>query len=267
MDDTLLRSDKTIGPATKEAISKAEAAGRIVTLCTGRSVVELDDYLPDLPGVAYAVCTSGSVIYDIKNRKILEATAIPEETVISILEWAEDHSLIPILLTDQTIVQKKDMPRMEEFHIAHYVPLYENHATFIENALAEYKANPYPIVKINLQHKTPEDRAATRKHFEDLGLPLAIVDAEAAMLEFNPAGVNKGVAFLKLCELLHIDAAESIAVGDGENDENVLRVAGLGIAMGNSVPLIRDLCPVHVADCNHDGCAEAIYQYLMRGDN
>ena len=52
-------------------------------------------------------------------------------------------------------------------------------------------------------------------------------------------------------------------VGDADNDREVLQTAGLAIAMGNAADHIKALADVVVADCNHDGCAEAIEKYLL----
>lgn len=55
MDGTLLRSDHTIDPETVAALGRADEAGKTVVLATGRSASELQDYLPVLPMVRYAV--------------------------------------------------------------------------------------------------------------------------------------------------------------------------------------------------------------------
>ena len=54
-----------------------------------------------------------------------------------------------------------------------------------------------------------------------------------------------------------------IAVGDADNDESMIREAGLGIAMGNANESIKGLADVIVADNDHDGCAQAIDEFLL----
>ena len=81
---------------------------------------------------------------------------------------------------------------------------------------------------------------------------------------FGGKGVSKAVGLRKLCEHLHIPISETIAVGDAPNDLEVLKAAGLAVAMGNSRQQILDMADVVVSDCDHDGCAEAIHQYLLR---
>ena len=90
-----------------------------------------------------------------------------------------------------------------------------------------------------------------------------MVDAENSSLEITAKGVDKGVGLTMLCEALQIPIAATIAVGDADNDIRVLETAGLAVAMGNAADHIKAISDVTVADCEHDGCAEAIYQYLL----
>ena len=68
---------------------------------------------------------------------------------------------------------------------------------------------------------------------------------------------------MQLCEYLGIPVEETIAVGDADNDIEVLKTAGLAIAMGNAAEHVKAIADVMVADCDHDGCAEAIGKYLL----
>ena len=90
-----------------------------------------------------------------------------------------------------------------------------------------------------------------------------MVHAESSSLELTATGVDKGVGLTKLCEALGIPVSASIAVGDADNDLSVLRTAGLAVAMGNALDSVKAVSDVTVADCDHDGCAEAIYKYLL----
>ena len=67
----------------------------------------------------------------------------------------------------------------------------------------------------------------------------------------------------RLCEHLGIEIDETIAVGDADNDLNILETAGLAIAVGNANEHVKAVAAVVVNDCDHDGCAEAIDKYLL----
>ena len=54
-------------------------------------------------------------------------------------------------------------------------------------------------------------------------------------IEFNHQGVNKGQGLKKLAELLHVDIKDTIAIGDNFNDLSMIKVAGLGVGVQNTV--------------------------------
>ena len=90
-----------------------------------------------------------------------------------------------------------------------------------------------------------------------------LANAEQASLEISAVGVTKGTGLKKLCEHLGISLEETIAVGDADNDIDVLKTAGLSVAMGNANDTVKSICDVVVSDCDHDGCAEVIEKYLL----
>ena len=91
----------------------------------------------------------------------------------------------------------------------------------------------------------------------------ALALAESTSLECSAKGIDKGVGLKKLCEHLGLPLEQTIAVGDADNDTMALKTAGLSIAMGNATEPIKALADVIVADCDHNGCAEAIDKYLL----
>ena len=67
MDGTLLNSWKQISEHTLEAINRAFDAGKEVILSTGRCVAELREYFKRIPRLRYVVCSSGAILYDVKE--------------------------------------------------------------------------------------------------------------------------------------------------------------------------------------------------------
>ena len=82
-------------------------------------------------------------------------------------------------------------------------------------------------------------------------------------LEITAQGVNKGSALELLCSFLKLPLSETAAVGDGANDVQLLRTAGLGIAMENAAPALRAAADAAVPDCDHEGAAIAMERCLL----
>jgi hydroxymethylpyrimidine pyrophosphatase-like HAD family hydrolase len=75
--------------------------------------------------------------------------------------------------------------------------------------------------------------------------------------------VSKGNAVAKLAEIYNIKPAEIITLGDNENDISMIEYAGLGVAMGNAVQLLKDKADYITADYMDDGVAQVIEKFIL----
>ena len=263
MDGTLLSSDKTILKSSKQAIQKAADAGKIVVLSTGRGPAELADYIPDVPSLRYMICVSGALIYDLQKQCAVYRTAIAPDVVKQLIDFAELETARAQLLTDRSIVQRDFFEHMDKYHMSAYVPLYDRCADKWENMPEQFAQDPFPVEKVNLYHLDTDSRMRTKQRIEAADLPVELAFSEYSSLECSAFGIDKGTGLKRLCEALHIPLQQTIAVGDAENDLGILRTAGLAVAMGNAAQSVQDIADVTVADCDHDGCAQAIERYLL----
>ncbi len=263
MDGTLLNKEKKISPGCKEAIEKALAAGKQVVLSTGRCRPELTEYRELIPGLRYVNGTSGAMVYDFQEQKELYANRIEAEVVKELFALAKKEEAMLHILDEKSFEQTDQLAHLDRYGMGVYQEMHARTAEVHEDLYGFYTANPFPAEKVNLYHQSMESRARTKERIRALGLPVEMVDAECASLEITARGVDKGVGLKKLCEALGIPVNATIAVGDADNDISVLRTAGLAVAMENALEQVKEIADVTVADCDHDGCAEAIYKYLL----
>ena len=261
MDGTLLNSEKKISEETQHMIQQAFEAGKEVILSTGRCMAELQDYLKILPGLRYAICVSGALVYDLKEKKKIFTRGIPLALAEQILEASKKEDTMVQVLTMESIVQSDRISCMSRYGMGQYQSMFERITRKVDDIYAFYGEYIREAEKINLYHRTVEDRERSRERLKALELELA--DAEETSLECSALGVTKGLGLQKLCEYLNIPMAQTIAVGDADNDIDILKAAGLSIAMGNANETVKGICDVVVSDCDHDGCAEAIRRYLL----
>ncbi len=261
MDGTLLNSKKEISRKSLEWIKKAVDSGKEVILSTGRSVAELSGYIEQIPGLRYINCVSGALVYDLKEDKKIYSNAMSAETVKKILEISRFEDCMPHIMTDDSIIQKCDYENMEHFQMENYIPLFEKVAMKVDDIRKFYEEHNFPVEKFNIYYPTPEERAHMKERLR--GLDVELIYVENTSLEISAKGVTKGVGLLKLCEHLGISPEDTIAVGDSDNDIEILKTAGLSVAMENANETVKELCDVTVADCDHDGCAEAVEKYLL----
>ena len=257
IDGTLLNSRKEIPPEAAQAVRTVVAAGKTVAFATGRAVSELPDLTSRLPEVRYAVCASGACLYDIWENKAFGLQPVPAARVKEILAVAHTKDTMPqLVLPYLDIIQASHMENLEHFNMGVYRPLYEHAMTLVPDIWAFAETSDEPVLKVNIYHAQVPDRIVTRAQLESPDLEL--VYSEVSSVECSPAGVNKGTGLQRLCGLLGIPAEACIAVGDAENDIPMLRIAGLGVAMGNATDNVKNAADLVVSDLDHGGCAEAI---------
>ena len=261
MDGTMLTSRKTISLATINAIDRVIKQGAAVTLCTGRGVAELKDYADELSGIPYGILNSGGCVYDFTARRPISRTLLNDSILIKCIRAAREAAAMPYLLTeDASVAQQEDIRDVSVFQMGVYQPMYDRIATVVPDLETYVREHLGRSLKLCIYHRDPETREQTRRAVEHLDIQLT--NAETTSLEVSPKNVTKALGLQILCRYLHISAHESIVVGDADNDIEVLKAAGLSVAMGNANERVKRQCDVVVSDNDHDGIVEVIDRFF-----
>ena len=106
---------------------------------------------------------------------------------------------------------------------------------------------------------------ATRAELQTLvGDKAIITQAVPEYIEVMPLGVSKGEGVLWLLDKMNVNPANVMALGDGENDLEMLQMVGLGVAMGNAHARVKAVADVVVGSNESAGVAEAIEQFVLK---
>lgn len=261
MDGTLLDSQKRIRPDSLKMIDIATKAGKIVCLSTGRCLPELKDYELALSSMPYFICISGALIYDNKNHSVLSSTSIPDKTAKQLFERVKNKDLMIHILSDKSILEKDKIEQMPLFHMKNYMNAFRKIVYQVDDIVKAYETEKFPLYKINLFSKSVEKREQLLKDLADINLTYTF--SEITSLECTAKGVSKAAGLEILCKKLNIPLEKTIAVGDADNDLEIMKSAGLSVAMGNANEKIKSIADVIVKDNDSGGCAQAISDFLL----
>lgn len=262
MDGTLLDSRKRISEGTLQAVREAVRAGKAVVLSTGRPLSALAPYRHQLGSIRYGVLSSGAVLYDFQEERVLARSVFGQEELEALEPVTRQEDIMPLVMENGRIwLEEGSLQRLPHYRMEAFGPLYRETAGWKPDIRAFLLTGGEGFEKINLFHTDAEAKARTRARLSSL--PLELADSEETSLEVSPAGICKGNGLLRLCDLLGVPAGESIAVGDSDNDLTMIKAAGLGVAMGNANHSVKAAAKAEVSDCDHDGCAEAIRRFLL----
>jgi len=92
-------------------------------------------------------------------------------------------------------------------------------------------------------------------------MPVRVLDTNFAIHLQSP-GVNKGTALLEVADALGIEARDFLAVGDSENDIEMLQNAGLGVAVANGQTAVLEAADYVTKNMYGDGVVEAINRFF-----
>lgn len=278
MDGTLLDPNQEISRTNQEMIRKAQAAGLIFVIATGRSFTEA---IPPIEktGLKFPMITSnGAQIFD-ANHKMLALEEIPKDQGIQIaqilkksgvyFEIATDrgvystnqaervtHSAQSILKNNPDISPQKAIA-MSSNYLARlaveYVPTYEILFTNSSIHLLKFMA-------FSLNERNPLSALKDRL----LELPnLKVTSSAAGNIEINQIKAQKGKALARFAAMNDLSAKEIMAIGDSENDLNMLETAGLSVAMENALEDVKEKVDWITGINSEDGVAMAIRRLLQ----
>ena len=168
--------------------------------------------------------------------------------------------MIHLLTLNDSIAAQKDISQMEKFHMGIYQSMFDKICIRCDDFKKFVLDNPGKVLKVNLYHLTPESRDRTVERMKKFDLNL--VFAEGTSLEASPKNISKGSGLIELCNILKISVDECVAVGDAPNDLEILKTAGVAVAMGNATDEIKKIADLVTADNDHDGVVKVIEKFF-----
>lgn len=254
IDGTLVSSrHKLPSSATLHAIAALQRAGVLVVIATGRSYFVADERTLGFRA-DYSVCTNGAYAVGRTGEHLYDERLTLDQT-LRILQLCE----------------KYDCPLGFAFSDANYV--YRKYVWYSEK---------YSELVGELEYVLDgEDRT---RHLRDLPYTAFAFVPDAQMREFciqNPdltatayapgmydvfrSDLNKARGLQRLLDSLGVPRERVAAIGDGENDREMLEFAGCGIAMGNAPQSLKQIADRQTGTVDQDGAAAAI-NWLLSGN-
>ena len=113
----------------------------------------------------------------------------------------------------------------------------------------------------------PEMAAEAEKIYaEKFGDKLCISRSEPFFVEITPKGIDKAASLERFCKMTGNKRKDMIACGDGFNDLSMIKYAGLGVAMENAQPVVKDAADYVTASNDEDGVAKVIHKFILKDD-
>lgn len=243
IDGTLIDMDrKEISEKTLEALKRLKERSILLCLATGRGPLSL----PRFDGVEFDAFLTFNGSYCYERERTIFSIPLPCEDVETVIQNAAALGRpVSIATKDQMVANGKD------------------------EDLIEY----YSFAKREVEVSPDFDKAAQGEVYQLMlgcrraDYPMLLRGTRRAKIaawwdraaDIIPADGGKGVGIGEILAYYHLDRSQALAFGDGDNDIEMLRAVGRGVAMGNASEGLKaaadDICG-HVAE-------DGIYHYCL----
>lgn len=256
MDGTLLNSESEISPRNAEAIHSAEKAGIKVVLATGRPIQGVRKYLAHLGLCGPVITYNGAVVADSVTEEILYEQSMSRSDAELALRLGQEYdTTMCIWSRGQLYANKLDDRAYDYMKISGVEPILVTDFTeILDRGIT--KILWYDDVK--MIGRMPAEMAT--KGFCETSFCLS----RPYFLEFFSSRASKANAIAKLCEMYGITPDEVVVFGDAPNDLPMIEFAGLGVAMGNALPELKEVADTITVTNDEDGVA-AVIEGILRG--
>lgn len=257
LDGTLLNDEKYINAKTKDILFKVKEAGHQIMIATGRPYRASEPYYRELSLTTPIVNFNGAYVHHPFNRlwqpihNPLQLGIVHDVVEsVSILEYenliAEVKDDVYIHTADDRLNDLLSMgnPRITIGSLKE--TLKENPTSLLIQA-EDYHV---PIIRRHLQ----EVHAELIEH-RRWGAPFPVI-------EIVKKGLSKAVGIAHIAKEMQIPRERIIAFGDEDNDLEMIDYAGIGVAMGNAIPELKQIANEITITNNEDGIAKVLIERL-----
>lgn len=263
LDGTLLSYDKKVSIENINAIQEAIKNGVRICIATGR-IYKFVDHIKEMIGNDIEVIASnGALILKDSNEFILNPLSYDE--VLKINDLIKDYDVEIYLNTEEDIISEGSIPNDYTYKVTNKVFQNKHKVNIIENysfsRLSE--DNKYNILKIVIMNKNNLDEVNRVRKILEYTKEYEIASSEPQYCEINKKGISKGIAVEKLARIYDICIDDVICIGDGGNDVEMLKRAGVAVVMENGMDNVKALADYITDDNNNSGVARAINRLIL----
>lgn len=258
LDDTLLAPDLTIPEPSKEAIRRARELGVAVILATGRMFRSALPYARELDLHLPLIAYNGALVREVDSNDVVSHTPIPREIARSIARYCTLGGLdLNVYLNDDYFVARRT-PAVEYYEAIS--GLTAQVAGDLDSLLREAPDDPTKLLIVAEPEEAGDLAARLAGMYPGT---LNVMRSRPRFVEIVREGVDKWPGVLAIAQRLKVNPANIMAMGDGANDREMIRRAGLGICVPHAPAAVKVEADYVTHEDNGLGVAEAIERFVL----
>ena len=263
LDGTLLTDDKRISEPNLQAIHNAVSRNIYFVPATGRTLHTLPENILELDCVNYIITSNGAAIVNIKTGETVYKKQLSSKTGADIIDFAEKLGvMVEIFIDGRAYVLKKFTDDLVYYGVN---PKFVKWYMDTRNVVDKYDyllKNDTTLENINIIFND-FDKKVEMQELLTSSFEVEITNSIGNNLEVGEKGCSKGTAIEELIKIFGLKMDEIMCLGDNANDFDMIKRAGLGIAMDNGEEQVKAVADYIARSNNSDGFAEAVYKFVL----
>lgn len=261
LDGTLVTDDKKLTDSTIKNVKRALKKNVKIIISSARAFYRLERYIDELDlrkENQYTICFNGAMIVENITGEVLYSKNLDKQEVNELISLGKQLN-VPIMLYSKSahraeaipeVIQKNENSKGMNLKIENFNEIdFDKEENYI-----------YKIVFMDKPEKIIEIRKKLLKEIID---KYEVTSSVPEYIEFVKKGIKKSEAIKFIMDKCKIKQEEVIAIGDGENDVEMLRFAGLGIAMDNANHYVKENADYITTSNNDDGVGNVIEKFIL----
>ena len=262
IDGTIAGESNEIRQPVLRAIQAAQSMGIQVAIATGRMYCSALRFHREVGSTLPLLAYQGAWIQDPATQQLHRHWPVSKQTAQQLLDYFEQPQLRSLLsvhfyINDQLYVRE----------LTPETQIYSQRSGIKPRAVGDLRQvlTDEPTKVLALSDDTIViDRLLGSLRQQYTPAELYLTKSAATFFEATNPFANKGTGVRYLAELLGIDAANVMAIGDNFNDVEMLEYAGIGVAMGNAPEDVKAVAQWVAPTIEQDGAAAAIEEFVLR---
>lgn len=253
IDGTLISfKNRRISNLSKKAIRKLREKGIKVFIATGRALFQIDD-LGDFDG--YITVNGSNCFINEDNRlKEIYRVSLDKDDLFSLVDYLDKDRFLCSVITSKDIFINYIDDDVEKMYNENKFPTPD--AVDFKSYIAK---NYEEVLQLNI---------FVDENKEKYLIDNVLKNSKSSRWNKSFADVNskyggKEVGIDKIIKYYGIDLSETIAFGDGGNDIGMIKLAGIGVAMGNANKEVKEIADYITDDVDNDGVYKALKHFNL----
>jgi Cof subfamily protein (haloacid dehalogenase superfamily) len=258
LDGTILDGRLNVSTRSRRALRAVILARVHVTLASGRTFDSMRVFADDLGVREPLICMQGALVQDPMSEQVLLRCGVPRELAREFVRFGRQQDWDVGLYLDGALYAERLTPCLRFY--AEYGRVHEKlHLVGDLSALVSEEPMKLVVVAEGAAQASQADELLKRR----FAGRLRIVRSFARFVEGTNLLASKGRALSFLASRLGVAQGETMAIGDNDNDADMVAWAGLGVAMGNASAAVKAAARYFAPPIEQDGAAEAIERFIL----